>query len=262
MKIKKKYCGEKNISGKTAGKPFLYVLSVFFWIALWQLAALGLNQELFLPTPLRVCQVLCQDLLFSGSFWHSIGLSLRNIGTGFLLGTLSGIGLAALSFWLRPARILLWFPIKLIKSVPVASFVILALLWIPSSGLSMLIPFLMAVPTLYIHTLRGLEETDPKLLEMADVFHIARWKRALYIYTPQALPYIGSAASLAIGMAWKSGIAAEIIGLARGSIGNRLYQAKIYLLTPELFAWTVVIVFLSLGCEWLIKGVIRVLEKL
>lgn len=249
------------MQGKTKNKYAFCGLSVFFWIALWQLFAMAFNQELFLPSPVRVCQVLCQDLLPSASFWGSIGISLRNIGIGFLLGAFFGIGLAALSFWLCPVRILLWFPMKLIKSVPVASFVILALLWIPSSGLSLLIPFLMVVPTLYIHTLQGLEETDVKLLEMAKVFRIGRWKRILYIYTPQALPYIGSAASLAIGMAWKSGIAAEIIGLSRGSIGNRLYQAKIYLLTPELFAWTAIIVLLSIGCEWLLKGVIQGLKK-
>lgn len=261
MKLTKTSSNEKKDSSRT-GRWLVYVLSVLFWIGLWQLAALGLNQELFLPSPLKVCQVLCQDLICSKSFWLSVGLSLRNIGTGFLLGTLTGILLAALSFRFRPARILLWFPMKLIKSVPVASFVILALLWIPSSGLSMLIPFLMAVPTLHIHTLQGLEETDSKLLEMADLFRISGWKKILFIYTPQVLPFIGSAASLAIGMAWKSGIAAEIIGLARGSIGNQLYQAKIYLLTPELFAWTVVIVLLSIGCEWIIKGFISLLRKL
>lgn len=255
MKINKIDRGKQN-------KGVIYALSVVFWIGIWQLSALALNQELFLPTPGKVCQVLCQDLFFSGSFWQSVGLSLRNIGTGFLLGTLAGVVLAALSFWLRPVRILLWFPMKLIKSVPVASFVILALLWIPSPGLSMLIPFLMAVPTLYIHTLQGLLETDVRLLEMADIFHIPGWKRALFIYTPQALPYIGSAASLAVGMAWKSGIAAEIIGLARNTIGNQLYQAKIYLMTPELFAWTIVIVTLSIGCEWMIKGVVSLLKKL
>lgn len=255
MKINKK-------ESKKLYKGFIYALSVVFWIGMWQLAATLLHQELFLPAPGKVCQVLCQDLLFSGSFWKSAGLSLRNIGTGFLLGTLTGVLLAALSFWLRPVHILLWFPIKLIKSVPVASFVILALLWIPSSGLSMLIPFLMAVPTLYIHTLQGLLETDSRLLEMANVFRIPGWKRALFIYTPQTLPYIGSAASLAVGMAWKSGIAAEIIGLARNTIGNQLYQAKIYLLTPELFAWTIVIVMLSIGCEWILKGAVALLKKL
>lgn len=255
MKINKKDREKQN-------KGFIYAFSVVFWIGIWQLSALALNQELFLPTPGKVCQVLWQDLFFSGSFWQSAGLSLRNIGTGFLLGTLAGVLLAALSFRLRPVRILLWFPMKLIKSVPVASFVILALLWIPSPGLSMLIPFLMAVPTLYIHTLQGLLETDVRLLEMADIFHIPGWKRALFIYTPQALPYIGSAASLAVGMAWKSGIAAEIIGLARNTIGNQLYQAKIYLMTPELFAWTIVIVTLSIGCEWMVKGVVSLLKKL
>lgn len=239
-----------------------YLCSILFWIGLWQLAAVRLSQELFLPAPIKVVRVLWKDLLPSREFWLSIQTSLLHIGAGFLAGALAGSGLAALSFLCRPIRILLWFPIKIIKSVPVASFVILVLLWIPSSGLSVVIPFLMVLPVLYIHTLAGLDYTDEKLLEMAQIFRLSRWKKALHIYIPQLLPQIGSACSLAIGMAWKSGIAAEIIGLSRGTIGNALYQAKIYLMTPELFAWTIVIVGLSITCEWGIKGLVWLLERI
>ena len=44
-------------------------------------------------------------------------------------------------------------------------------------------------------------------------------------------------------------MAAEVIGLPKGSIGERLYQAKIYLDTPDLFAWTAVIILVSLVFE-------------
>lgn len=247
---------------KACIRTYVRVISVFVWIVLWQLAAMKLSKELFLPTPISVWRVLWGELFPSKDFWLCIRTSLLHIGMGFLLGSFCGIFLAALSNLCKPIQVLLWFPIKLIKAVPVASFVILALLWVPSSGLSVIIPFLMVLPTLYIHTLTGIQETDGQLLTMAQVFRIPRWEKCLHIYIPQVLPYVSSACSLAIGMAWKSGIAAEIIGLSRGSIGNQLYQAKIYLMTPQLFAWTIVIVTLSIACEWLIKGITHLCKAL
>lgn len=234
---------------------------MLFWLAVWQLAAVGIGRELFLPAPLRVCQVLIKELLPSGAFWFSIGSSFLHIGAGFIAGFAAGVLLAAASYLWEPVRMLLWFPIIVIKAVPVASFVILTLLWLDSSELSVFIPFLMVLPILYLNTLSALNETDRKLLEMAKLFQISIPDRLRAVYLPQILPSVLSACSLASGMAWKSGIAAEIIGLSRNSIGNQLYQAKIYLLTPELFAWTFVIVLLSIGWEQLFKGLAFILLK-
>ena len=234
---------------KGAKKIGFYALSIAFWLFLWQLAAILIDRELFLPSPVRVYKVLFSVLIFQKSFWISIAASLAHIAEGFLLGTALGILLAAFSYCFKPVKVLLWFPIKVIKSVPVASFVLLSLLWLRSESLSIFIPFLMVLPMLYVNTMTGLEKTDKKLLEMAALFKLSHLKKVLHIYIPHILPYILSACSLAVGMAWKSGIAAEIIGLAGNSIGNQLYQAKLYLMTPELFAWTIVIVFLSILCE-------------
>ena len=230
-----------------------YVVSAAVWLLLWQIAAGILNLKLFLPTPINVCRTLFTELIVSDSFWRSIVFSLAHIMCGFICGSLSGIILAALSYSCRWVEIFLWPPIKVIQTTPMASFVILVLLWLPASKLSVIISFLMVLPTMYTHTLTGLKATDVKLLEMADVFRVSRLRRLIYIYIPKLLPYALSAASLAIGFAWKSGIAAEIIGLVRNSIGNQLYQAKIYFMTSELFAWTLVIIILSTVCEKLIK---------
>ena len=104
-------------------------------------------------------------------------------------------------------------------------------------------------------------QTDIKLLEMAELFRISALKKFVYIYVPATLPFILSACSLATGMAWKAGVAAEIIGLAKNSIGNELYKAKLYLMTPELFAWTIVIVLLSILCESVIKFTAKLIER-
>lgn len=245
----------------TIKKAVLYLLSILLWMVLWQIAAVKLSKELFLPTPIKVFSVLLKDMIPSKEFWFSIKTSLFNIGTGFLAGTALGIFLAVLSSISEAIKIFLWFPMKIIKSIPVASFTILTLLWLPSKRLSIFIPFLMVLPVLYINTLTGISQADKKVLEMARVFHVPLIKKIIFIYIPYVMPYILSSCSIAVGMAWKSGIAAEIIGLAKNSIGNQLYQSKIYLMIPELFAWTITIVILSISCEQFIKFITHMILK-
>jgi NitT/TauT family transport system permease protein len=149
---------------------------------------------------------------------------------------------------------------KVLKSIPVASFIILALVWINSKNLSILISFLMVVPIIYINVAQGLSSADPKLLEMAQVFGLGRIKKAYAIYIPAAIPHFISAVSIGLGFCWKSGIAAEVIGQTYGSIGGRLYEAKLFLMTNELFAWTIVIVIISILFEKSIMWMIQLIQ--
>ena len=144
------------------------------------------------------------------------------------------------------------------KTVPVASFVILALIWTGSKNLSVFISFLVVYPMIHVNTKAGLISADRELLEMAEVFHVPFIRRAFYIYRTALYPYLKSACRTALGMGFKSGIAAEVIGVPDGSIGEGLYLAKIYLSTAELFAWTVVIILVSSLFE---KGFLWILRK-
>lgn len=236
----------------------LYVVSIILWIIIWHLLALHIDKEVFLPTPGKVFDVLIRDLLPSETFRLSIVSSLKNIGYGFLIGLVFGLLLAILASISYLIEIFLWLPIKIIKTVPVASFVILSLLWIDSMDLAVFIPAIIVLPTIYINTLTGIKETNSKLLDMAKIFKIPFSKRIFSIYVPSTLPYFLSACSLAIGMAWKSGVAAEIIGLAKNTIGNELYKSKLYFMTAEVFAWTIVIILLSIICELFIKTIIKI----
>ena len=143
-----------------------------------------------------------------------------------------------------------------IKSVPVASFVILILVWVSSEHLSVAISFLMAFPIVYTTMLEGIEQTDRGLLEMADIFDIDPFNRLRFIYASQVLPYFQAACSLSLGMCWKAGIAAEVIGLPAMSIGEHLYEAKVYLATSDLFAWTLVIICISILGETLFSKLV------
>jgi len=238
-----------------------YVFSIAVWIVIWHIAAARIDSEIFLPAPGKVFSVLVNDLLPSEEFRGSLFSSIIHIGQGFIIGALFGIILAVFATLCEFIKVLLWLPIKVLKSVPVASFVILTLLWFRTEQLAIVIPAMIVLPTLYINTITGIEQTDYRLLQMAAVYRVPIYKKVLSIYIPNTLPYVLSACSLAIGMAWKSGIAAEIIGLAKNSIGNELYKAKLYLMIPELFAWTIVIVILSVVCEGCIKFVISIINE-
>lgn len=230
--------------------------AVLFWLGVWQLATLYVGQEILLVSPFRVVEKLL-ELAVTPVFWRSVGFSFVRIISGFSLGLFGGILLAVAAARLRPARELLAIPMSAIKSVPVASFVILLLIWMPSRNLAVPLTFLMVLPIVYENTLGGIRSTDPSLLEMARVFRVGAFKRARFIYLSQVMPFFVSACRSALGLCWKAGIAAEVIALPRGSIGERLYEAKIYLQTGELLAWTAVIVLLSAAFEKLFMTAVR-----
>lgn len=229
-------------------KHVISLLCVLFWLVIWQIGAMALDQSILLVTPVKVA-VKLTELIPSTDFWKSVLFSAGRILAGFALGLFTGTGLAVLSGKYGFMRRLFSPLISVLKSVPVASFTILALIWVSSKNLSVLVTFLICVPIVYLNMLEGIDSLDPKLKEMASIFGIPPWRRFVGIYLSQVLPYFRSAAGLAIGLCWKSGAAAEVIGIPDGSIGEKLYQAKIYLETADLFAWTVVIIFVSRFCE-------------
>ena len=215
----------------------------------WQGASMALaaaypHGGLLLASPVQAALRLL-ELLPSTAFWRAVGNSSLRIFGGFLVSCALALLLASLAAGRTWFQNLLAPPVVVVKAVPVASFIILALVWLDAEALSLFISALMVFPPVYLNVLEGLRQTDPKLLELARVYRIPFRRRVWGVYLPQALPYFRSAASLALGLCWKAGVAAEVIGLPAGTIGERLYTAKIYLQTPDLFAWTAVILALS-----------------
>ncbi len=219
-----------------------------FWLAVWQLLSAAIGQEILMVSPVSTFFTLIR-LMGTPGFYLSLGNTFGRILAGFLLAVILGAGLGALSHFSRGFRALLTPPVAAIKATPIASFVILALIWISAKNLSVFISFLMAMPLVYESVLAGLDGADPKLLEMAEVFGIPGERRVRAIYAPAAAPYLLSACRSAMGICWKAGVAAEVIGQPANSIGDALYRAKLFLATDELFAWTVAVVLLSLALE-------------
>ncbi len=209
---------------------------------------MALDLHLLLVTPLEVVKRLF-TLVLENDFWRTLLFSFSRIVLGFALAFALGCLLGVLSGKWPLLETLLWPYVITIKTVPVASFIIISLIFFSARQLSTFISFLMVFPVIYSNVLEGIRSTDRELLEMGQVFHIPWGRRLGYIYLPHLKPFLFSACSVALGMSWKSGVAAEVIGVAAGSIGEKLYESKVYFMTEDLLAWTVVIVLVSVLFE-------------
>lgn len=245
---------DSTIVGKK--KFIINCLAIFFWLVVWQFIGYFLSNKLLLPMPITVIKEFI-SLIGKEGFYISVINSLLRIVLGFFIASIFAIILSILSYNFTIIKILMGPLISFIKSTPVASIIIVALVWIRSENLSIFISFLMVLPTIYINMVKGLENTDIKLLEMATVFKVSRYKKIRYIYIPAIKPYFVAASSVALGFSWKAGIAAELIGLPSNTIGEALYKSKIYLNTPELFAWTLLIILISIGFEKVLVSLIK-----
>lgn len=221
---------------------------LFFWLLLWHILSVMTDNDILLAGPLKTFSALWSNMQ-KMTFWKTILFSAFRIFSGFLAGLILGILLAMLSARFSLAEAFLSPFVTLLKAVPVASFVVLFLIWWHADRLSTAISFMVVFPNIYANTLEGIRNVDKKLLEMAKVFQMPWKNRFFYLYRPACRPFLDSAIKVSIGMSWKSGVAAEVIGTPQYSVGEALYMAKIYLETENVLAWTAVIIILSTICE-------------
>lgn len=219
------------------------IIIVLFWLTVWQLGALWVGNKIVLAGPIEVIKCFITNL-FLPEFYKIALFSLLRIGLGFFTALVAAVLLAFISYRFEIVHEFLLPVINAIKSVPVASFVVLLLLWTGSENLSFFISLLIVFPNIYINSYTGLKNTDPQLLEMADSFNASFFKKLIYIYRDSISPHLLSGIRVSVGMAWKSGVAAEVIGLPVHSLGERIYMSKIYLDTANLFAWTLLVIIL------------------
>ncbi len=230
--------------------------SVVFWLAAWQVASWAMAQPLILPGPLEVVLALA-DAVMHASFWTSIGFSVVRIAGALVVAYVLALPAAFLAHRVRAVRILLAPPLQAIKATPVVCVVVLLLLWLGSANVSFAAVLLMALPGLYFTTLEGLAHQDVRMTELFDVHAVYGVRRALALTWQQVLPYVRAASANVVGMAWKAGVAAELIGVPLGSIGERIYQSKLLIETADVLAWTVVVIALSAACERIVLALLR-----
>ena len=235
-------------------------LIVLIWLVIWQVLALVVNNSILLSGPIDTVKALI-ELGSASAFYISVGITVGKILLGFLAGMIPGSCLALLSYRSKTVKEFLSPFVSVIKSIPIVSFIIIALIWAGSSNVTIIVAAVISFPIFYKNVLEGLLVTDPKMLDLAKVFRMKTSKKIRYIYLPSLSSHIKSAVSLAIGMAFRGGITAEVVGQPIRSIGNGLYRAKINLATSEMLAWTLVAVLAAFIIEKLVSFVLKKVLK-
>ena len=230
--------------------------ALVFWTAVWYAAALVVNNPLLLPTPARVLQCL-GALLITGSFWQITMVSVGRILLGVLWAVLLGTVLAVMTTRNSLLNTLIAPALTAMQATPVASFTILVLIWVDRDYVPVLICAMMGLPIVWSSVSGGIRITDRQLLEMANVYRLPKLRTLRRIWVPSVMPFFRTACTSALGLGWKAGIAAEVLTVPKRSIGRMISESKLYLLTEELFAWTLAVIVFSLLLQKLMQRVLR-----
>ncbi len=221
---------------------------VALWLLLWFLLSKIIGSEFLFPTPVAVITRLF-ELIKTEAFLKSCLFSVLRICTGCILGITAGSLLGFLTFFVKPAKEILTPLLTVIKSTPVASFIILLLVFFRRDEITVIVAGLLVTPILWANTQSGLASADTKLLEMSKIYNFSVLKKMRYIYLPVLKNSFSAGCSTAIGFSWKAGISAEVIASPVLAIGTAIYKAKIELEYVDLFAWTLTVIILSLLVE-------------
>ena len=238
-------------------KSLRIVITPVFWLGVWQLAALAVGMELLLPSPAAVGRSLLA-LAQTADFYLSAGATLGRVFLGLLWGGLGGAALAFLTHFFPWADAVVSPAVRVVRATPVVSFILLLYLWLSRAAIPWVIAGLMVLPVMWGSLTAGLAGMDKNLLELGRAYRFSPLKQLRLIYLPSLRSHFSAGLLTAFGLAWKSGVAAEVLCPPDKAVGSRLQQAKLGLETADLFAWTLTVVALSLALEWLLR---RALER-
>lgn len=233
---------------------------LLFWLIVWQVVAMIVNNPILFVTPFQMVKTLL-NLLQQFEVWVSIFKTCSSVILGFLLAFIDGFILAYLSYKHLIIQHFIAPIIATFKAIPVASFIVIVLVWSSSAQLSLIISTLIGLPLVYTILLEGFNTIDVKLFEMANVFNVSSLKQFKHITLSEIAPFLYSGVQVTLGYCFKSGIAAEVIGLPLHSLGAGLYQAKVYFATDELFAYTALIIGLSYLLEKTMVALVRLIYQ-
>lgn len=221
---------------------------MLLWLLVWEAAALLIDQPLILPGPVEAISCL-GELMCDATVWSKLLVSGARIMGGLLAAYAVALALASVSHRHFIARELVRPPLLVFKAAPVVCVVVLLLIWLGAANVSIAAVFLMALPAIYFSALEGLDHASAPMAELMEVHGVSGVRRVLAYSWPELLPYLCATSKAIVGMSWKAGVAAELIGMPAGTIGERIYQAKLLLETGDLFAWTFIVIACASLCE-------------
>lgn len=225
-------------------KSILTILSITILLLAWQLFAMLVRLPDLIPSVPRLLSTLAA-LFTSGSFYRSVAATVLRGAAGMSISLTAAMGAAFLfnkSKWtyelFRPL-------LAILRSIPVISFILLALIFLNAESIPLIIAFLTMFPLLTENLTRGLRSRRKELSIMAHQFKIGRWNRLAQVIYPQLKPFLYSGLASALGFGWRAIIMGEVLAQCTPGIGGEMKQAQVFINVPELIAWTIIAILIS-----------------
>lgn len=235
-------------------------LALALWFAIWWIASLKIGVSFILPSPIVAFREFFR-LIPKKEFILAVTGSLFRVISGFLIGITLGAAVAIVAYFFLPLKFFFAPFVKVVRATPVASFILICVLWMPTNAVPIFIAFLMVFPIVYENVLTALTQTDKKLIEITKIYGYSTLQTLRHLYLPSAMPYFASASRTSLGLAWKSCVSAEVLAVCAKSVGYYIYVSKQYFETEQLFAWTIAIVLLSVILEYSVKGIAYLIKR-
>lgn len=240
----------------TNKKLFTGIISVIIMMLLWEWVSIRIGSEHILPGPLVTLQAVF-NLFIDSEFLMIIWNTLLRGMMGFAIAIVSGVVLGIIAglyptfdSFMRP-----W--IVVMRSVPVVSFILLALIWFTSASVPVFIGILTMFPMIYTNIIEGMRNVDVKLIDMARFYKVSTKRIITDVYAPAIAPYVTSGISSAIGIGWRAIIIGEVLSQPEYGIGTSMHSAQSFLNVDVLIAWTFIAVIMS----YLFEHVLRLFER-
>ncbi len=251
--VENKKNNKKNVITAKMNKQGKMIFVCLAWLAVWEVASLLVDSDLLLPGPIAAAMALV-GMLGERAFYLNVLATLLRVVISMAVSFAAGMLLAWAAYRRDAVRVALAPVISFLKSVPVMAIIIYVILVASSDWVAIIVCVFMCLPIVYTNVLGGLDTVSREHLELADVYGLSSKQMIRLVYIPEIRPSINSALSLVCGISWKAVIAAEVLSIPQFSLGYPMLNAKYYLETPELVAYIVVIVAVSMGFERVVKA--------
>ncbi len=226
----------------------MYGLSFFIFIAAWHILSAAMNAPLILPPPSAVFKTAVK-LCALPSFWNDFLATILRCFISFIISLIFGALLGVVCGLFENIKAFSAFPLAVIRTTPVVSFILLALFWFKSSTIPIFVSVLMTFPVMVTAVSTGFEKTDEKLLNMAKVYAFTKWQIFKFLKIPSVLPFFLTGAVSTFGLTWKVVAAGEVLCLPKRGAGTLLYTAQVHLETSEVLAVSLLLVAVSFLLE-------------
>ena len=234
----------------------LSAISVIILILIWKIISAYYQSEFILPSP-ESTLVSTFKLLFSKDFVFIAGATILRGIAGFILSFFLGVVLGIFAGINSSFNALLRPLLVTIRSTPVISIILLALIWFKVDMVPVFIAFLTMFPIICFNVIDGIRNVDHDLVEMANIYKINKSKIIKEVYLPAITPFVFSGTSNAMGFGWRAIIIGEVLSQPQFGIGTLMQTAQTYLLVDEVIAWTIIAIIIGYVFELIIRRVER-----